>query len=120
MAFDGEAVTLSTWSGPWPQDDPDANFKSDVAAHTLEDPMPTLVRLAESTGIPVGALVRYILVKWASAGSETLLAAGPQVVDRMWEVVREAEQAGTDADRLRAYRTIAEILAWLRLPLDAD
>ena len=35
------------------------------------DPLETLVPLSASTGIPVGALVRFVLARWASAGSES-------------------------------------------------
>ena len=31
-------ITLATWTGPWADDDPDANFKADVAAYAHLDP----------------------------------------------------------------------------------
>jgi hypothetical protein len=111
-------VQLETWSGPWDPDDPDANFKREVAEYTRNDPLPTLERLSANTGIPVGALVRYALVKWTAEGSEALLALGPTLVGRLWAVVERAEAAGTDEDRLEAYDTLREMLSWLRAPLE--
>ena len=69
-------VTLVAWEGPWADDDPDANFKQDIALYAKVDPLSTIANLAANTGIPVGAIVRYVLARWASAGSESLLAAG--------------------------------------------
>ena len=36
------SVELSPWSGPWSDDDPDANFKADVALYAHVDPMATI------------------------------------------------------------------------------
>ena len=71
-----------------------------------------------STGIPVGALVRYVLVRWASAGSETLLSAGPSIIERMRSVFSEAEQTDTPEARLAAYDVVRQMVDWLRAPLD--
>jgi hypothetical protein len=111
-------VRLDSWDGPWSPDDPDANFKSDVALYTKLDPLETVTSLSERTGIPVGALVRYVLAKWASAGSETLMSAGPSVVERLWAVCEAAELAATSKARLEAYGVIREMVSWLRAPLD--
>ena len=70
-------MELSTYTGPWDDDDPDANFKAAVAEYTRIDPLPTFAQLSANTGIPIGALVRYALVRWAAEGSEALLALGP-------------------------------------------
>ena len=35
MADDSRVVELAGWSGPWADDDPDANFKRDVALYGL-------------------------------------------------------------------------------------
>ena len=56
-----QTVSLIRWSGPWDFDDPDANFKEEVAAYGLLEPLDTITRLSESLDIPVGALVRYVL-----------------------------------------------------------
>ena len=111
-------VQLLRWDGPWAADDPDANFKSDVALYTKLDPLSTLKTLSANTGIPVGALVRYVLARWASAGSEALISAGPSVVERMWTTFEAAEATGTDEARLEAYEVVRQIASWLRAPLE--
>ena len=74
MASDEEAVVrLERWRGPWPDDDPDANFKREVALYALVDPLVTLRTLGENLAIPVGALCRYVLGRWATGGSGALL-----------------------------------------------
>jgi hypothetical protein len=117
---DEPPVQLEQWDGPWPADDPDANFKADVALYSKLDPLTTLTTLSTNTGIPVGALVRYVLARWASAGSEALLAAGPSVVERMWDTVEGAEAVGTDDARLEAYNVLRQMISWLRVPLDTE
>lgn len=113
------SIELIRWTGPWSDDDPDANFKADVALYTRLDPLETLGPLGKaSTGIPVGALVRYVLARWASAGSESLLSAGPSIIERMWATFSEAEQADTTEGRLAAYEVVRQMVAWLRVPLD--
>ncbi len=110
-------LVLEPYEGRWADDDRDANFKGEVAAYTHADPMPAIEQLSRNTGIPAGALVRYVLVKWTAEGSEALLAMGPRLVDRMWEVVETAEAAGDDVSRLAAYDTLKQMLSWLRVPL---
>lgn len=112
-----DVLTLERYSGPWTDDDPDANFKREVAEYTRADPLETLEALSANTGIPVGALARYALVKWAAEGSEALLATGPRTVERLWRIVADAEEAGTDEARLAAYEVLREVLGWLRAPL---
>ena len=112
------SIELIRWTGPWSDDDPDANFKADVALYTMLDPLETLGPLSVSTGIPVGALVRYVLARWASAGAESLLAAGPSIIERMWSTFVEAEQTDTTEGRLAAYEVVRQMVAWLRAPLD--
>ena len=111
------SVELIAWSGPWAEDDPDANFKADIALYAPVDPMTTIDNLAEAIGVPSGALVRYVLAKWASAGSGGLLELGPTMVHRLWEPVEQAESDGTDTARLAAYQQLRQMLAWLRLPI---
>lgn len=111
-------VELTPWTGAWSADDPDANFKADVAAHSHLDPLQTLNRLSRSTGIPVGALVRYVLSRWATAGSGGLLEIGPTMVHRLWAPVAEAESLDDDSERLAAYHQLREMLSWLRFPLE--
>ena len=110
-------MELEQYTGTWDDDDRDANFKAQVAEYTRNDPLPTLTALSANTGIPVGALARYILVRWAAEGSEALLALGPTLVERLWRVVEDAEHAGDDDARLRAYDQLRQMISWLRVPL---
>jgi hypothetical protein len=113
-------VDLVSWDGPWDEDDPDANFKSDVALYAHVDPMETIRNLAAAMGLPEGAVAHYVLAKWASAGSGGLLELGPSMVHRLWAVVAEAEEDGTSEARLVAYEQLRQMISWLRLPLIED
>lgn len=120
--FDGgvshhRSVELVPWTGPWSESDRDANFKADVALYAHVDPMATIGSLAAQVGLPEGAVVWYVLAKWASAGSGGLLELGPQMVHRLWEPIEEAESADTDEARLAAYAQLRQMLSWLRLPV---
>jgi hypothetical protein len=111
-------ITLEPYRGTWPPDDADAGFRRIVAEYSALDPLPTLEGLSRSKGIPVGALAAFILARYCASGSEALLYTGPVVVRQMAELVQTAEAAGTDAARLDAYRALAAIVSWLRVPLD--
>jgi hypothetical protein len=111
-------VTLEPYRGHWPPDDPDAGFRQMVAEYSAIDPMPTLEELGRRKGIPVGALAAFVLARYCASGSEALLYTGPVVVRQMDEVVRKAEASGTDAARLDAYRALAAIVSWLKVPLE--
>jgi hypothetical protein len=113
-------IRLEPWTGPWPDDDPDANFKAEVAMYSLVDPLSTIENLSASIDVPVGALCRYVLARWASGGSGALLELGPSMVQRLWEVCERADADGNDAARLRAYDQLRQMISWLRLPLVGD
>jgi hypothetical protein len=113
-------ISLVAWKGPWDPDDRDANFKADVALYSDVDPMATISGLASAMGIPDGAVVHYVLAKWASAGSGGLLELGPSMVHRLWAPVEKAEGVGTDDARLEAYEQLRQMISWLRLPLVDD
>ncbi len=113
-------LRLQTWTGPWGADDPDANFKHDVALYSRLDPMVTLRNMSHALDLPVGALARYVLAKWATAGSGALLELGPAAVQRLWEPVARAEEIGTDQARLAAYGELRQILSWLKVPLEDE
>ena len=115
---DVPTVSLVPWRGPWPADDPDANFKAEVADYCRLDPLVTLQGMSRNLGIPVGALARYVLARWATAGSGGLLELGPTMVHRLWEPVARAEAAGNDEARLAAYEELRGLLSWLKVPLD--
>lgn len=108
-------ITLTPYRDSWPADDRDANFKSEVACYTTADPLPTLENLSRGTGIPVGSLARYILVKWTASGSEALMAMGPIVLAQMQQQFEEAEAVGTDEARLQAYQALRQIVSWLAM-----
>jgi hypothetical protein len=118
MPDDEPVVTLERWSGPWPDDDPDANFKADVALYSLVDPLSSIENLAAALHVPVGAICRYVLAKWATGGSGGLLELGPTMTLRLSEVCERAEAEGTDEARLAAFTQLREMIGWLRLPLD--
>lgn len=111
-------VRLQRWAGPWAEDDPDANFKAEVASYGLLDPLVTIRGLSENLDVPVGAIVRYVLAKWATGGSGGLLEVGPVMVHRLWEPVAAAEEADSDEQRLEAYHQLRQLVSWLKLPLD--
>ena len=113
-----DLVAGDPWQGSWEPDDPDANFKADVAAVTRADPRPAFEGLSARTGVPVPALVRYALVRWGAEGSEALLALGPRTVARLGAAIDAAEAAGTDAARLEAYAVVRDLVAWLRAGLE--
>ena len=118
MPDDGEpTVKLERWTGPWPEGDEDANLKADVAAYSSADPMATIRGLSANVGIPEGALVRYVLARYATGGTSGLLEVGPSMVHRLWEPIEDAEALGTDDARLKAYDQLRQMISWLRQPL---
>lgn len=112
------AIVLEPYQAMWPANDPDAGFRSKVAEYSRLDPLPTLENLSRSTGIPVGALARFVLARYCTSGSDALLEMGPRVVRQMDEIIQQAEAVNTDAARLDAYRALKAIMAWLIVPLD--
>jgi hypothetical protein len=114
----GDVLVLERWTGAVADDDPHANFKREVAAGGLVDPLPTLRNLAAFVGLPVGAVARHALVKWTSAGSDALLEVGPEWVRRLGEPLSRAEAAGTDEARLAAYAELRGLVGWLAAGLD--
>jgi hypothetical protein len=114
---EGPSIRLEPFTGPWADDDPDANFKADVALYAAVDPMVTISTLSRNLGVPEGALVRYVLAKYATGGSGGLLELGPTMVHRLWEPIERAERAGSTEARLEAYLQLRQMIQWLRLPL---
>ena len=110
-------VALEVFNWQWDETDKDANFKQEVATYTQVDPMPTIETMSRNLDIPVGAIVRYVLVKWAASGSASLLEIGPRVVRQMAEIVDHAESVGTDRERLAGYGKLSQIISWLNVPL---
>jgi uncharacterized protein DUF6027 len=115
-----ETVVLEAWTGPWDPDDPDANYKAEIALYATQDPLQTLRGLSEAIDVPVGAIARYVLARYATSGSGGLLELGPSMVHRLWAPIKEAEASGTDQARLEAYDQLRQIISWLRVPLNSD
>ncbi|SBT89145.1 hypothetical protein GA0115233_100758 [Streptomyces sp. DI166] len=89
-----------------------------MAGYGLLDPLETLRGMSRNLDVPVGALARYVLARWASGGSGGLLEVGPVMVPRLWEPVAAAEEADSDEERLPAYHQLRQMIAWLKVPLD--
>jgi hypothetical protein len=117
MTTNEQMIELVGWNGPWDPTDSDANFKADVALYSKVDPMTTVRGLATSLNIPEGAIARYVLAKWATAGSGGLLEVGSSMVHQLWEPIERAESTGTNESRLEAYEQLRRVISWLRFPL---
>jgi hypothetical protein len=118
IAAMSETITLEGWRGPWPDDDKDANLKADIALYAHVDPLRTVRGLSESIDVPVGAIVHYVLARWASEGASGLLEIGPTMSRRLLGVCTDAESQGTDTARLAAYEQLRQMISWLNYPLD--
>jgi hypothetical protein len=66
------------------------------------DPMPTFEALSAATGVPVETLVHFALVRWVSAGAETLLSVEPPVLHDL-----------IDARHREDWPAVAGIIDWL-------
>ncbi|MCA9918691.1 MAG: hypothetical protein KC445_12105 [Anaerolineales bacterium] len=114
-------IELKPYEDSWEADDPHANFKEEVALYSVADPLPTLKNLSKDTGIPVPALIRYILVKYTASGSDAVLAMTPFALRQMQDHITNAESAAIDEARLAAYEALRQMIHWLTLgPIDLD
>jgi hypothetical protein len=118
IAAMSETITLEGWRGPWPDDDKDGNLKADIALYAHVDPLRTVRGLSDSIDVPVGAIVHYVLARWASEGASGLLELGPTMSRRLLAVCTEAETDGSDEARLAAYDRLRQMISWLNYPLD--
>lgn len=118
MTDEPPVIRLEPWTGPWPDDDKDANLKADVALYAKADPLRTIRGLSEATGVPEGALIRWVLARWASEGASGLLELGPTFTRRLHRVCLDAEAQDDDASRLEAYHQLRQMISWLHHPLD--
>ena len=117
-ADDAPLLHLEPWTGPWPDDDKDANLKADIALYAKVDPLRTVRGLSAATGVPEGAIVRWVLARWASEGSSGLLELGPTFTRRLQAVCIDAEATDDDAARLTAYHQLRQMISWVHHPLD--
>lgn len=115
---DEPVVQLTRWQGPWPDDDKDANLKADIALYSRTDPMRTIRGLSTAVDVPEGAIVRYVLARWASEGAGGLLELGPTMTRRLQAVCAEAEATGDDQARVAAFHQLRQMISWLHHPLD--
>ncbi|MEU5398178.1 DUF6027 family protein [Streptomyces sp. NPDC005963] len=121
LAYDATGtptVRLRQWERCWQPDDRHANFKAEVVDYGLLDPLVTVRGMSQNLDIPTGAIVRYVLAKWATGGSGGLLELGPVMVPRLWEPIAAAEEADSDEQRLAAYHQLRQMISWLKVPLD--
>ena len=77
-------------------------FAAHAEAALAVDPMPTFRALSEETAVPVDTLVHLALVRWASAGSEALMAIEPQALRDL-----------VDARGREDWIAVAGIIDWL-------
>ena len=113
-----DTVTLRPYISTWPDDDPDAGFRTMVAEYSGLDGLAALRVLSHNKGIPLGALVAFIVGHYSASGSAALLEIGPRVIGQMDSIVQAAESADTDEARLQAYKSLKAIVSWLKVPLE--
>lgn len=106
-------MELYPYEDAWEANDPHANFKEEVALYSVVDPLPTLENLSKETGIPVPALIRYILVKYTASGSDAVLAMTPYALRQMQDHINKAEGKDTTKARLKAYEALRYMVRWL-------
>ena len=111
-------ITLEPYDATWPDDDPDAGFRSLVEQYSHLDGLATLEVLSRSKNIPIGAIVAFIIGHYSASGSDALLEIGPRVIGQMDSIVQNAETAATDEARLEAYKSFKAIVSWLKIPLN--
>jgi len=111
-------ITLEPYAGSWPNDDPDAGFRSAVAEYSSVDGLATLDVLSHNKDIPIGALVAFIVGQYSASGSAALMEIGPRVIGQMDGIVSKAESVATDEARLEAYESLKAIVSWLKVPLN--
>ena len=112
-----ETLVLESYEGSWPDDDPDAGFRSMVREYSRLDPLVTLETLSRNKNIPLGALVKFILARYSASGSEALMEMGPIVVRQMADIIEQAKDKATDRARLEAYAALRAIVSWLQVPV---
>lgn len=86
------------------QSDADQNFRDVVAQSLRVDPRPTLENLARDTGLTFDQVAHYALVRYASSGSEALLAFDSIALRQLIEArkARDWDKVGSIIDWLEA------------------
>ena len=111
-------ITLEPYTATWPDDDPDAGFRTMVSEYSGLDGLATLEVLSRNKDIPIGALVAFIVGHYSASGSAALLEIGPRVIGQMDSIVQNAESTDTDEARLNAYESLKAVVSWLKVPLE--
>ena len=112
------SIELIRWTGPWSDDDPDAQLQGGCGAVHDARSARDAASTQRGNRDPCRSARSLRAGGWASAGSESLLNAGPSIIERMWATFSEAEQTDTSEARLAAYEVVRQMVAWLRAPLD--
>jgi hypothetical protein len=81
---------------------PYSKYVEAVQASAEIDPMPTVHALAKNAELTSDEVIHYILVQWATSGSEALMATTPLALRQL----KEAADAG-DTEKVRG------IVSWL-------
>lgn len=86
------------------QSDSDQNFRDVVTQSLRVDPRPTLENLARDTGLTFDQVAHYALVRYASSGSEALLAFDSIALRQLIEArkARDWDKVGSIIDWLEA------------------
>ena len=119
-------ITLEGWTGPWPDDDKDANFKAEIAAYAHLDPLSTIGNLSNSIDVPVGSIVHYILCRWASEGSSGGLVPVKPLSDSIKAATPREEdgddggEGGEEAPERRMVGACAGADSRVAVPLDVN
>ena len=112
---DEPVVVLRRYRGAWTPGDPHAAFKEEVAALTVADPLETLRGLSALTDIDVGALARYVILRWASDGAAAVMELGPVLLPELCAIADAAAADGSEAARLAAFEQVRTLTGQLRL-----
>jgi hypothetical protein len=83
-------------------DHPHRAFIEAVRAAASIDPTPTVRQLARNVGLTPEEIIHYVLVQWATSGSEALMATGPLALRQL----QVAAESG-DMEKVRG------MIAWL-------
>ncbi len=115
--LENRSVHYDRYSDEWDPRDLNANFKSEVRAYTIQDPMPSLARMSVVTDIPMTCLIRYVLCKYFATFSDLKLAMPPLLVSQMVGIVKKADE-GDDQDCADAYLKLREIILTMNMEIE--
>ena len=73
------------------QNNPHQHYIDAVKEAALIDPMPTVRNLAENVGLTPEEVMHYILVQWATSGSEALMSTTPLALRQLQEAAKAGD-----------------------------